>query len=123
MTANAAFRDLSALAMGAEMYPEEFIAGVQQRECSNMELFLLYAIGFAHSGGRGLACRTEGNIVWAPVGRNATHNFYLGIDPEADTLFAYSEGEDGYDAEGYVTWTKSKPYAIEHQKVGYVGHW
>lgn len=121
------FRDLAALAMGAEMYPREFLAGVEKRACSNTELFLFYAISYLLQGdekfGRPLEFRTEGTVVWAQVGRNSTHQFYLGIDPEANVLYKYSEGENGYDANGYVTWIKSAPYVVEGDHLGYIGHW
>lgn len=60
----------------------------------------------------------QGSTFWQ-VGRNASHEFYLGVID--GKLYRYSIGEAGLDAEGDMTY-QSRLVEVQGDDVGYIGH-
>lgn len=85
---------------------------------TNRQLFLRFAIDYATANGRQGPVNTleEGGVLWAQVGRNSTCEFFLGFDPDLDTLYKRSTDEEEWFSE-------SKVYPVDGQNLGYVGHW
>lgn len=66
----------------------------------------------------------EDGVTYYTVGRNSSHDFYLGVDAN-DNLYKRSIGEmaNGISWEAYELMYETKTNPVTQDNIGYIGHW